>query len=111
MCFWSYSHHHHLPPCTRPIEIIVNYEYCHCAVTDPMTGETQACDRAFCGDNASPMNQVDYNDPCGLSWVGVKGLGLLDNPWLSFSKPDDSVPVVRILSAVQPGSRHILGVV
>ncbi|KAH6850427.1 hypothetical protein B0I37DRAFT_352907 [Chaetomium sp. MPI-CAGE-AT-0009] len=66
MCFWSYSHHHHLPPCTRPIEIIINYEYCHCAVTDPITGETQPCDRAFCGDNASPMNQVDYNDPWRL---------------------------------------------
>ncbi|KAK4040200.1 hypothetical protein C8A01DRAFT_15883 [Parachaetomium inaequale] len=64
MCIWSYSHHHHLPPCTQPIEMVVNYQYCDFASTDPVTGVTQPCEQAFFGDDAALMNQVDYNDPC-----------------------------------------------
>ncbi|KAH6611665.1 hypothetical protein B0J18DRAFT_375874 [Chaetomium sp. MPI-SDFR-AT-0129] len=63
MCVWGYSHHHHLPPCNRPIEMVVNYKYCSCAVTDPVTGVVHPCDAAFFGDDAVLMNQVDYNDP------------------------------------------------
>ncbi|KAK4249848.1 hypothetical protein C7999DRAFT_29717 [Corynascus novoguineensis] len=64
MCYWSYAHHHHLPPCTQPIEMVVNYNYCENAVVDPVTGEAQPCKYTYFGDDAAMINQVDYDDPC-----------------------------------------------
>ncbi|AEO56699.1 hypothetical protein MYCTH_2057234 [Thermothelomyces thermophilus ATCC 42464] len=64
MCHWSYSHHHHLPPCTQPIEMVVNYNYCQDAVADPVTGEVMPCKYTYFGDDAAMINQVDYDDPC-----------------------------------------------
>lgn len=28
MCTWYYLHHHHLPPCPRPIDIVVHWVFC-----------------------------------------------------------------------------------
>ncbi|KAK3308302.1 uncharacterized protein B0T15DRAFT_508787 [Chaetomium strumarium] len=65
MCTWNYLHHHHLPSCPRPIDMVVHYEYCFKATADPTTGETQPCNETYFADGgAALMNQVDYNDPC-----------------------------------------------
>jgi hypothetical protein len=44
--------------------MVVHYEYCFKATTDPSTGETQPCNETYFADGgAALMNQVDYNDP------------------------------------------------
>jgi hypothetical protein len=43
MCTYYYLHHHHLPPCTRPTDMVVEYSFCPSARTDPSTGTRQPC--------------------------------------------------------------------
>ncbi|KAK3906367.1 hypothetical protein C8A05DRAFT_40791 [Staphylotrichum tortipilum] len=64
MCTWSYSHYHHAPSCSRPIDIVVIYRHCDCAWIDPATGEKQPCNNTFFSDDAAQMNQLDANNPC-----------------------------------------------
>ncbi|KAL2118073.1 hypothetical protein VTJ04DRAFT_7733 [Mycothermus thermophilus] len=64
MCTWSYAHHHHLPPCTRPIDLVVNYNYCEFATRDPNSDAIIPCAATFFADDAALMSQIDYNDPC-----------------------------------------------
>ncbi|UNI17788.1 hypothetical protein JDV02_004107 [Purpureocillium takamizusanense] len=42
MCQWSVLHHHHIPPCPRPLTSASHYLYCPDAVIDPSTGEPAA---------------------------------------------------------------------
>ncbi|SPQ21340.1 f20513cf-f3a1-40d5-a72e-6fe5cc121e85 [Thermothielavioides terrestris] len=46
--------------------MVVHYNYCPDATTDPTTGATQPCERTTFGDGDASLlnNQVDYNDPC-----------------------------------------------
>ncbi|KAJ6441306.1 AP-2 complex subunit mu-1 [Purpureocillium lavendulum] len=39
MCQWSLLHHHHIPPCPRPLTSAGHYLYCPDAAVDPSTGE------------------------------------------------------------------------
>lgn len=42
MCQWSVLHHHHIPPCPRPLISVSHYLYCPDAALDPSTGEPTA---------------------------------------------------------------------
>ncbi|KAK4119218.1 hypothetical protein N657DRAFT_554743, partial [Parathielavia appendiculata] len=87
MCRWSYSHHHHLPGCPRPIDIIVHYQYGDCAIIDPHTGEILPCENARFDEL---MSQIDYNDPCATGGClmspdcesGACRLALLGGRWV-----------------------------
>ncbi|GAB1314805.1 hypothetical protein MFIFM68171_05015 [Madurella fahalii] len=63
MCTYEYLHHHHLPPCPRPIDIVVHYTYCPNSTIDSLTGSPQPCD-APQFDETAAQQHVDYNDPC-----------------------------------------------
>ncbi|KAL8344267.1 hypothetical protein RB601_004683 [Gaeumannomyces tritici] len=76
MCTYYYLHHHHLVPCTRPVDMVVSYAYCQDATDVSHTAQTavigdsssnhqqqqrQPCQR-LCFDPAQPV--LDYSDPC-----------------------------------------------
>ncbi|KAK0735396.1 hypothetical protein B0T21DRAFT_384259 [Apiosordaria backusii] len=59
MCTYFYLHHHHMPPCTRNIDMVVHYSFCPNSTIDS-AGTQQPCDSPHFDNTQS----VDYNDPC-----------------------------------------------
>lgn len=43
MCTYSYFHHHHMYPCNRDIEYVIQYIYCPAATFDQSTQSQLAC--------------------------------------------------------------------
>ena len=60
MCTYLYLHHHHIDPCTRPIDFVVHYKYCSSATTDPSSGQLQPCQNL----SYDPGQVIDYENPC-----------------------------------------------
>ena len=61
MCVVSYLHHHHVPPCERPMTYSTDYSYCSEAMIDPMTGLVIGpCEAVY----YDPPQNFDFAYPC-----------------------------------------------
>ncbi|KAK1981258.1 hypothetical protein LZ30DRAFT_750180 [Colletotrichum cereale] len=60
MCTYSYLHHHHVQPCTRPIDYVVHYEFCSDAEKDSNGKSQTPCERVF----YDPVQSIDFDNPC-----------------------------------------------
>ncbi|KND89361.1 hypothetical protein TOPH_05982 [Tolypocladium ophioglossoides CBS 100239] len=61
MCISSVLHHHHVPPCPRPLAFVTHCLYCPDATVNPLTSEVVApCANVV----YTPDHGVNYDDPC-----------------------------------------------
>ncbi|KAK0383878.1 hypothetical protein NLU13_7970 [Sarocladium strictum] len=64
MCIVSYMHHHHVPPCQRPISYTTEYIYCSEAMLDPATAQILGPCVALCLD---PQQRRSFGNACGAA--------------------------------------------